>query len=198
MAEVVAKSVQLSIIKRFSELLELIELSYKLKPVRVMVVKDYGSLEIDGATYELRRGTEVEIPRWIAEVLEEAGVVEVLETGLGLEDIARIHFSTHSVKSVRELERLPENFYMQAKEYLRELDARIRRELNPMLLEEKQKAELYLVEIIGRRLSMIVQVLRSFASLVEVYERFSEEEKLLADVLRGLIEEWRKKVFGKP
>jgi len=197
-AEVVAKSVQLSIIKRFSELLELIELSYKLKPVRVMVVKDYGSLEIDGATYELRRGTEVEIPRWIAEVLEEAGVVEVLETGLGLEDIARIHFSTHSVKSVRELERLPENFYMQAKEYLRELDARIRRELNPMLLEEKQKAELYLVEIIGRRLSMIVQVLRSFASLVEVYERFSEEEKLLADVLRGLIEEWRKKVFGKP
>lgn len=198
MAEVVAKSVQLSIIKRFSELLELIELSYKLKPVRVMVVKDYGSLEIDGATYELRRGTEVEIPRWIAEVLKEAGVVEVLETGLGLEDIARIHFSTHSVKSVRELERLPENFYMQAKEYLRELDARIRRELNPMLLEEKQKAELYLVEIIGRRLSMIVQVLRSFASLVEVYERFSEEEKLLADVLRGLIEEWRKKVFGKP
>lgn len=198
MAEVVAESVQLSIIKRFSELLELIELSYKLKPVRVMVVKDYGSLEIDGATYELRRGTEVEIPRWIAEVLEEAGVVEVLETGLGLEDIARIHFSTHSVKSVRELERLPENFYMQAKEYLRELDARIRRELNPMLLEEKQKAELYLVEIIGRRLSMIVQVLRSFASLVEVYERFSEEEKLLADVLRGLIEEWRKKVFGKP
>lgn len=198
MAEVAAKSVQLSIIKRFSELLELIELSYKLKPVRVMVVKDYGSLEIDGATYELRRGTEVEIPRWIAEVLEEAGVVEVLETGLGLEDIARIHFSTHSVKSVRELERLPENFYMQAKEYLRELDARIRRELNPMLLEEKQKAELYLVEIIGRRLSMIVQVLRSFASLVEVYERFSEEEKLLADVLRGLIEEWRKKVFGKP
>jgi len=197
-AEVVAKSVQLSIIKRFSELLELIELSYKLKPVRVMVVKDYGSLEIDGATYELRRGTEVEIPRWIAEVLEEAGVVEVLETGLGLEDIARIHFSTHSVKSVRELERLPENFYMQAKEYLRELDARIRRELNPILLEEKQKAELYLVEIIGRRLSMIVQVLRSFASLVEVYERFSEEEKLLADVLRGLIEEWRKKVFGKP
>jgi len=197
-AEVAAKSVQLSIIKRFSELLELIELSYKLKPVRVMVVKDYGSLEIDGATYELRRGTEVEIPRWIAEVLEEAGVVEVLETGLGLEDIARIHFSTHSVKSVRELERLPENFYMQAKEYLRELDARIRRELNPMLLEEKQKAELYLVEIIGRRLSMIVQVLRSFASLVEVYERFSEEEKLLADVLRGLIEEWRKKVFGKP
>ena len=198
MAEVVAKSVQLSIIKRFSELLELIELSYKLKPVRVMVVKDYGSLEIDGATYELRRGTEVEIPRWIAEVLEEAGAVEVLETRLGLEDIARIHFSTHSVKSVRELERLPENFYMQAKEYLRELDARIRRELNPMLLEEKQKAELYLVEIIGRRLSMIVQVLRSFASLVEVYERFSEEEKLLADVLRGLIEEWRKKVFGKP
>lgn len=198
MAEVVNKPVQLFVTKWFSELLELIELSYKLKPVRVMVVKDYGSLEIDGVMYELRRGTEVEIPRWIAEVLEETGVVEILETGLSLEDIARMHFSTHSVKSVRELERLPENFYIQAKEYLRELDARIRRELNPMLLEEKQKAELYLVEIINRRLSMIIQVLRSPASLAEVYEKFSEEEKLLADALRSLIEEWRKKVFGKP
>lgn len=197
MAEIVGKPTQLLVSKWFPELLELIELSYKLKPVRVMVVKDYGSLEIDGVMYELRRGTEVEIPRWIAEVLEEIGVVEILETGLSLEDIARIHFSTHSVKSMRELERLPENFYIQAKEYLKELETRIRRELNPMLLEEKQKAELYLVEIVNRRLNMIIQVLRSPASLAEIYEKFSEEEKLLADALRGLIEEWRKKVFGK-
>ena len=99
---------------------------------------------------------------------------------------------------MRELERLPENFYIQAKEYLRELEARIRRELNTTLLEEKQKAELYLVEIINRRLGMILQVLRSPASLAEIYEKFTEEEKLLADALRGLIEEWREKVFGKP
>ncbi|HIQ11022.1 MAG TPA: DNA replication complex GINS family protein [Pyrodictium sp.] len=197
MAEIVGKPTQLLVSKWFQEFLELIELSYRLKPVRVMVVKDYGSLEIDGVMYELRRGTEVEIPRWIAEVLEEIGVVEILETGLSLEDIARIHFSTHSVKSMRELERLPENFYIQAKEYLKELETRIRRELNPMLLEEKQKAELYLVEIVNRRLNMIIQVLRSPASLAEIYEKFSEEEKLLADALRGLIEEWRKKVFGK-
>jgi len=196
-AEIVGKPTQLLVSKWFQEFLELIELSYRLKPVRVMVVKDYGSLEIDGVMYELRRGTEVEIPRWIAEVLEEIGVVEILETGLSLEDIARIHFSTHSVKSMRELERLPENFYIQAKEYLKELETRIRRELNPMLLEEKQKAELYLVEIVNRRLNMIIQVLRSPASLAEIYEKFSEEEKLLADALRGLIEEWRKKVFGK-
>ncbi|HIP65459.1 MAG TPA: DNA replication complex GINS family protein [Pyrodictium sp.] len=198
MAEIASRSTQLFAAKWFSELLELIELSYKLERVRVMVVKDYGSLEIDGVVYELRRGTEIELPRWIAEVLEEAGIVEVLETGLGLEDIARIHFSTHSVKSMRELERLPENFYIQAKEYLRELEARIRRELNTTLLEEKQKAELYLVEIINRRLGMILQVLRSPASLAEIYEKFTEEEKLLADALRGLIEEWREKVFGKP
>jgi len=197
-AEIASRSTQLFAAKWFSELLELIELSYKLERVRVMVVKDYGSLEIDGVVYELRRGTEIELPRWIAEVLEEAGIVEVLETGLGLEDIARIHFSTHSVKSMRELERLPENFYIQAKEYLRELEARIRRELNTTLLEEKQKAELYLVEIINRRLGMILQVLRSPASLAEIYEKFTEEEKLLADALRGLIEEWREKVFGKP
>ena len=197
MAEIASRSTQLFAAKWFSELLELIELSYKLERVRVMVVKDYGSLEIDGAVYELRRGTEIELPRWIAEVLEEAGIVEVLETGLSLEDIARIHFSTHSVKSMRELERLPENFYIQAKEYLRELEARIRRELNTTLLEEKQKAELYLVEIINRRLGMILQVLRSPASLAEIYEKFAEEEKLLADALRGLIEEWREKVFGK-
>ena len=161
MAEIASRSTQLFAAKWFSELLELIELSYKLERVRVMVVKDYGSLEIDGVVYELRRGTEIELPRWIAEVLEEAGIVEVLETGLGLEDIARIHFSTHSVKSMRELERLPENFYIQAKEYLRELEARIRRELNTTLLEEKQKAELYLVEIINRRLGMILQVLEA-------------------------------------
>ncbi len=172
--------------------LEALRVRYELKPVRVMVVKEVGRIVVDGVEYELRKGTEIEIPRWLARVLAAKGLVELLESPLTLDDIARAHFMVTEAHSLADTPSLPEDFYLRALDYLEQLEEALRRSPEPQLLEEKSKAELYLEEIISRRLWTILQLLRSPAARAEVYEKLSPEEKVLHDTLHEEIEEWRR------
>lgn len=175
--------------------LELARLAYEASTVRVMVLRDQGRIVAGGSSYELRKGTEIEMPRWLARILAAEGVVELVETPLTLEDIARTHFGTMTAKTVGELEQLPREFYQQVAEYVRVLDERVRREFNAVLLEEKQKATMYASEIAGKRLSMILQALRTMTALGELHAKLTVEEEVLLDTLTEAINEWRRRVF---
>ncbi len=174
--------------------LELARLAYLTGTVRVMVIKDAGTIRVGEVGYELRKGTEIELPRWLARLLSEKGVVEIVETPITLEDIARFHFGVMSARNVAEMEPLPQHFYQQVSEYVAMLDSRIRREFNAALLEEKQKASTYAAEIAMRRLAAILQVLRSPASMGELYGKLTVEERILIDVLYNALEKWRKMI----
>ena len=167
---------------------------YELKPVRVMIVKDAGRVRVDGVEVELRKGTEVELPRWMAKVPIEKGIAEPLEATMTLDDVARIHYIVTEAQSVLDTPQLPEDFYLRARDYLRMLDEELRRRPEPQVLEERMKAEVYLDEIVTRRLWTILQLLRSPSARSEVYERLTSEEKLLHDELYSRIEAWRERV----
>ncbi len=171
-------------------ILEVLRARYETRPVRVMVVKDVGKIVVDGVEIELRKGTEVEIPRWMARVLAAEGYVELLESPLTLDDIARVHFMVTEARSLVDTPPLPEEFYHRVREYLERLEEELRRSPSTQILEEKEKAELYLDEIISRRLWTILQLLRATGARAEVYEKLSPEEKLLHDTLQRVIEEW--------
>ncbi len=174
--------------------LKLSRLEYEVKPVRVMVVRDAGKMLIDGLELELRKGTEVEVPRWLARVLANKGVVELVESRIGLEDIARVHFSVYNARTPSETPELPTDFYWQVHDYIAELTERVRRELNPVLLDEKQKAVMFTAEIAGKRVTQILQVLRSTAAMVELSAKLSPEERALLDTMRELLEKWMKTI----
>ncbi|AEM38241.1 hypothetical protein Pyrfu_0369 [Pyrolobus fumarii 1A] len=178
--------------------LEALRIRYETRPVRVMVVKEVGKIVIDGVEIELRKGTEIEVPRWIAKVLEEKGIVEPLESPMSLDDIARVHFIVTEARSLADTPSLPEDFYFRAADYLRRLETELRRRPEPQLLEEKSKAELYFEEIVSRRLWTILQLLRSPGARAEVYEKLSPEEKTLHDDLLARIEEWKRRVAPHP
>ncbi len=174
--------------------LQLARLAYEASMVRVMVLRDEGLLSAGGRTYELRKGTEIELPRWLAQLLADRGVVEIIETPLTLEDIARIHFETMTVKTVGELEPLPRDFYQQVADYVKTLDTRVRREFNAVLLEEKQKAIMYAAEVAAKRLNMMLQVLRTPTAMGELYAKLTNEEQILMDILSTALDEWRKRM----
>ncbi len=176
--------------------LRLARLAYEASTTRVMVVRDAGRLVVGGAVYELRKGTEVELPRWLARLLAEEGVVEPLEQPITLNDIARAHFSAASARTVSELEQLPRDFYQQVSEYVRELDARVRREFDPALLDERSKAAQYTREILSKRVGMILLSLRSPTAMGELYSKLTLEEQVLLDVLTRALERWMK-VMGE-
>ncbi len=176
--------------------LKLYDYDYCVKPVRAAVIRDMGRMTIDGVELELRKGTEIELPRWAAKELERRGIVEVLEKPLTVKDIARIHFSVISAHTPVELDPLPQYFYNSVREYYKELDQVIREKYSSALLEEKSKAANYIVGIVSKRLSLILQVLRSPSSIAEIESRLAPEEKILLDVMRRIMEKWEEKILG--
>ncbi len=174
--------------------LSALEEEYLEKPVRVLVLRDH-TLTLPGGSVELRKGTEMEIPRRAARLLQARGVVEVRDEGLKLEDIARIHFSEMETRSPAEIARLPPDFYMRAKEYMALVEERLR-SLDPQAFEEKKRAELFLSEIISHRLSLILRLLQSGVKLAKVMDKLTPEEQVLYEALSTLLEEWRKRVAG--
>jgi DNA replication factor GINS len=181
--------------REFEIVLELARLEYLLRPIRLAVTKDYGVLKVDGLTIELHKGIEIEVPYWLAKAIESLDVGKLTETPITLEDIARIHYTTLSARTPAELEPLPPYFYQEARDYLEALDERIRKELNPSLLEEKQKALQYLIEIVEKRLTMIIHSLRSPTSVAELYSKLTPEEQAILKSLQQLLETWRANIL---
>jgi DNA replication factor GINS len=172
--------------------LRLARLAYESSTVRVMVLKDAGRVVVGDSTYELRKGTELELPRWLAKLLAEEGVVELLETPLSLNDIARAHFSATSASTVAELEQLPRDFYQQVAEYIRNLDTRVRREFDPALLEERHKASQYVKDIASKRVGILLRALRSPTAIGELRDKLTPEEQVLFNTLSLVLETWVK------
>jgi DNA replication factor GINS len=175
--------------------MKLIEYEYMLKRVRVMVVRDAGEIIVDNETIPLQKGVEIEIPLWLAQVLEKEGLVNPIEPPMSIEDIARVHFSVISARTPADLEPLPKNFYLETMRYIKMLDEQIRKEFRAELLEEKQKAVQYVLEIMDRRLLLILQSMRSPTSLAEISSKLSEEEAVLLEELRSDIETWRSRLM---
>ncbi len=183
---------------RLSIELEILEFEYLLRPVRTMILKDAGVLEIDGQKIELQKGVETELPYWLAKQLAVEELAKLIETPITLEDIARLHFSVVSAKTPSDLEPLPQYFYQEAKTVIRDLEERARRELNPALFEESQKMTQYLVDIVDKRLTMILQSLRSPTSIAELSSRLAPEETLLLTYFSQVLREWKNKILPKP
>jgi DNA replication factor GINS len=177
--------------------LKLFELQYLLRPTRVMVVKDSKNLYIDGQSIELQKGVEIEIPYWLASQLVKEGLVKIVESPLSLEDIARIHFSVISAKTPSDLEQLPQYFYQEAKTVIQELGERAKKELDPALLEERHRMLQYLVEIIDKRLTILLQSLRSPTSIAEITSRLTPEEEALLNYLSNALKTWREKILPR-
>ena len=177
--------------------IKLHEFQHRIKQARFMVVKDVGTIVLDGVEVTLAKGVEVEVPLWAARVLEERGIGNRAEPGLSIEDITRIHFSVMNARSPADLEPLPRDFYFDALDYIEELSNRIRREFNAALLEERQRAIQYFLEILDKRLSLILQSVKSPAALAEIAEKLSPEEAALLDELRRDIEAWRGRLSPK-
>jgi DNA replication factor GINS len=177
--------------------LQLAELEYLTEAVRVIVLKNLPPVTIDGTTYDLRKGVELEMPRWLAEVLQAEGVVEKSGLEISLEDAARVHFSAMNMRSPSDLEPLPRHFYVSLKKQIERLDRAIRERPTISDIELRHKLVQYLSEIVERRLMMILYSIRSPAVLAELSSRLSPEEQFIQQLVYRSIEAWRERILPK-
>jgi Protein of unknown function (DUF1288). len=89
-------------------------LSYAGK-VRVMVLESWGPFDSGFETITLMKGSEDEIPFWLAIELEKKGIVKTLNLA-GIEDLSRVVFQEREKSNVPgSLIKLSRDFYVKIK-----------------------------------------------------------------------------------
>lgn len=178
------------------DMLELVEGQHLLEEVDVKVLKDYGRVEVgEGKGLELRAGLELKIPRWLAKKLEHDGIVEIIGSeSMSYSEITKYAFlESQSSPAPLSLVKLPKDFYIRLRSYLRSLEDKIRETGDNRIYGEYEKARTAVLELVGIRLRKILLAAQMGVKLEEVREKLAYEEETLYSLLKNLVEEWKVK-----
>ncbi len=185
------------IMDKMTTRLTLLEKAYENTMTKVIALKSIDRMVLpDGTVITAQRGDKIEIPRWMARVLEDEKTVSILWDDVSIEDVIRIHYREMQRVSLKDIEQLPDNFYWLVRDYLANLDRRIRETPEPQLIEEKRRMHDYLNEIVDKRLQTIALSSLDEKMSSQISARLTPEEQVLLDELRNLIREWRSKILG--
>ena len=169
--------------------LRLVSLDYELRGVRVLFLRDYPRLPLAGGVVDARKGDEMDLPRWQARVLEDMGVVEVRERLPDLNDINMYHYREKRGRAANQLQPLPEDFYLRVSEFVAKLNEAIRENPSSTLIRDRETAEKNTIDLAETRLAKLVRLAQTEGG--ELKERMTLEERIIFDVLRGIIGGWR-------
>ncbi|MEB3850965.1 MAG: DNA replication complex GINS family protein [Desulfurococcales archaeon] len=170
--------------------LRLIVMDYEMRPVRVLALKDIGPLPLPQGIVNIRRGDELEMPRWQARILSEEGAVEIRERALDIDTINMYHYREKRGQAANQLQGLPQDFYMAARDLIVKLNEMIRESPSTMLIRDREVLEKNLIDLAETRLSKIIRLAVSGGE--EFKERMTPEEGIVYDRLRGVVEAWRR------
>ncbi len=174
--------------------LRLVAYDYLVEPVRVLALKDIGPLPLPQGAVNVRRGDELDVPRWQARELERLGLVEVRARGLDIDTVNMYHYKEKRGQAANQLQSIPQDFYMAARELIERLDEMIRESPSTMLIRDREVVEKNLLDIAETRL---VKLLRLAASGGEEFrERMTPEESIAFDAIRAVVDVFRDYVRG--
>ena len=159
-----------------------------MRPVRVIILKDV-RIPVTDKPMDLRKGSEVELPRWVAEVLVEDGVAKFKDV-IDLNYINAYHYKEKRTASTSQLSQLPPDFYVKVKEYIKSLEESLRSSPNFMLLNDREVSEKNLLEISQIRLGKIIRLAQTEVQ-EDVTPLLTPEETLVYSLVREVVESWR-------
>lgn len=176
--------------------LEIVEGKYLFEKVDVKVLRDVGVVSIDtGEKVELKAGVEVKIPRWLAKKLESEGAVEIVGgESIDYSEVSKYAFlEGQSSPAPLSLIKLPKDFYLKFREYLRSLEEKVREGRDKRVIEEYEKAQAAILELISVRLRKLLLAVQMGVRLEDLRDKLAYEEEVLYAILKGLIKEWKEK-----
>ncbi|MEM2203198.1 MAG: hypothetical protein QXI22_02465 [Sulfolobales archaeon] len=178
--------------------IEAIRAARRLAPVSVAVLRSIGKTPFTDV--ELIRGSEVEIPRWAAEVLEKMGYVEVKREVGSSSDVNRIRFAEedHARRGGLSISKIPGDFYIEVGRIIRELSEKIKKGGSPSDIVELDRITRALDRIVSIRLQKILMasILHSERS-GDFEKNLSFEEKTLYRIIDSDVKHWLRTVLGE-
>ncbi len=165
------------------------ERAYLFENIKVTVEKEVGDdpiLQRYGLK-GLKKGDSVEVPRWIAEILEEEGIVRGLEEGFEVEMFRVLNREKlqgpHQISSVRP------DLYLRLRRYLLSLKRR-----GPG--DAHNRFRVYAQDLIRLRLNKIIALAASSAPVDQAIPNMTPEEIALYKEVHRVVESWKKLMMG--
>lgn len=171
------------------ERLKLIKLDYEFRRVRVIFIKDYPGLPTPTGLLDVKKGDELELPRWQARLLREEGYVELRDVPVDLEFINMYHYKERKGSTASQLSQIPQDFYVKAAELIEKLDRLIKETPSQVIIRDREVAERNLVDIAEARLAKIIRF--SYTGGEEFREKMSPEERIIYNHVVEAVEAWR-------
>ncbi|MEM0340397.1 MAG: hypothetical protein QXN05_02505 [Acidilobaceae archaeon] len=176
---------------------ELAWLDYEMRRSRVVFLRDYPRLPTPMGLISVRRGDELELPRWQARLLKAKGYVEVRDSEIDLDTINTLHFRERR-NPPGELVAFQQDFYLRVKDFLEKIDKVIRENPSHMFLRDRDTAEKNVVDIAETRLLKLLKL--AYSQDVSMKTKITIEELVLYEHLIKLVSSWReyiKKIVGR-
>lgn len=177
--------------------IEAVRAAMRLNPISVVVLRNIGRIPF--VDVELIRGAEVEMPRWLAEILEARGLVEVRRDIRGSSDVNKIRFSEEDLarRSSASLSKVPLDFYISVERLLRDLGERVRRGGSPEDLRELEAISRSINRLLSIRVQKILLASILHTERSQDFEKsLSIEEKVLYRLVDDDVKYWLRRAVG--
>lgn len=166
-----------------------IETEYMHSKVRVHVLKDLPSIDVEGlkiGPYE--KDSEVYIPRWLAIHLENKNIVK--QSTEDTDVVAKLQTILWEEENERKLTQLDEDFFVSLRHFIKKLRVEITENPEPEKLALLEKISLLIRDILSLRLQKIVKLAVTSTAVASI-KGLTKEEVWLYENLRETLKEWQ-------
>ncbi|MCY0849999.1 DNA replication complex GINS family protein [Sulfuracidifex metallicus] len=159
---------------------------------KVMVLDEWNRETIHGEVH-LAKGSEAELPRWLAEELQKEGIVKIIDS-FTIDDLGRILFQEKQRPNVpASITKTDDSLYQKMKELIIDL----RNSNNISSLEQMRKAISIAAEISSLRIRKVVQLSLLDIKDEKIMDKMTQEERLIFYSIREILESIKGESYGE-
>ncbi|MCP8307407.1 MAG: DNA replication complex GINS family protein [archaeon] len=164
------------------------EIGFLLIPVKVIMKQDLPHIDIGSINLpEAHEGDVIEVPRWVAEIMVQMDFAELQEESFNLELFKAL--SRERMQDPSQISTLKGDFYLKMK---RQMNLMKRDE---SLKESYEKFSSSAYDLIASRTSKLLYLAGSSILSPDLERKITPEEKNLFELIRSIIEDWKKAIL---
>lgn len=154
------------------------------------VVKPIPEVLEDRPLHMLPVGATVEVPRWLASVLEEEGYAKVLSSAsIDLQGLSKLSWREERSPGLVEVD---EALYPKIREFLERLEKEASTSIEAHTA--KKQAEVKVLDILRCRLQKIIRAAVSPSIPKGLLDNLTPEERMLFEKIKWMVDDWISKV----
>ena len=170
------------------------EVGFLLIPVKAIMKQGLPSLEIGSLSLpETNEGDLIEVPRWIAEVMEQMNFAEIQEDSFDIELFKAL--SRERIQTSSQISNLNSDFFQKMRKQISLKKSMTESDLSLKGDYEKFLASAY--DLIALRTSKLVQLACLPSLSPDLEKKLTPEEKKLFKLINSLVKDWKKTILGE-